>query len=148
MRLTAETHVADAIRWRPAQPARFVLLDAPCTATGAIRRHPDIPHLKTPDDVTRLGGVQERLLAAAVAMLAPGGTLVYCVCSLEPQEGKQQVARLLAHGAPVRRVPIDPAEFGGLAECVSPEGDLRTLPCHLAERGGIDGFFAARLMRA
>ena len=98
LKLTAETHVADAIRWRPAQPARFVLLDAPCTATGAIRRHPDIPHLKTPDDVARLGGVQERLLASAIAMLAPGGTLIYCVCSLEPQEGKQQVARLLAHG--------------------------------------------------
>ncbi len=148
LKLVAETHVADAMHWRPAQPVRFILLDAPCTATGAIRRHPDVPHLKTPDDVTRLASVQERLLAAAIEMLAPGGMLVYCTCSLEPQEGKQQVERLLARGAPVKRVPIDASEIGGLRECVSAEGDLRTLPCHLADKDGIDGFFAARLVRA
>lgn len=147
LKLVADTRVADAIQWRPEQPARFILLDAPCTATGAIRRHPDVPHLKTPDDVVRLAGVQERLLAAAVEMLAPGGVLVFCTCSLEPQEGKQQIERLLAHGAPVKRVPVDPAEIGGLRECVSAEGDLRTLPCHLADREGVDGFFAARLIR-
>jgi len=147
LQLSAQTLVADAIQWRPPQPVRFILLDAPCTATGAIRRHPDVPHLKSQDDVTRLGGVQERLLAAAVQMLAPGGIVVYCTCSLEPQEGKQQIERLFAAGAPVRRVPLDASEIGGLQECVSPEGDLRTLPCHLAERDGIDGFFAARLMR-
>ncbi|HKT19278.1 MAG TPA: transcription antitermination factor NusB [Stellaceae bacterium] len=147
LQLNAQTLVADAIQWRPGEPARFILLDAPCTATGAIRRHPDVPHLKTQDDVIRLGGVQERLLAAAVQMLAPGGIVVYCTCSLEPQEGKQQVERLLTSGAPVRRVPLDAAEIGGLKECVSPEGDLRTLPCHLKDLDGIDGFFAARLMR-
>jgi 16S rRNA (cytosine967-C5)-methyltransferase len=147
LKLAAETRVADAIQWRPDQPARFVLLDAPCTATGAIRRHPDVPHLKSPDDVIRLAAVQERLLAAAIEMLAPGGILVYCTCSLEPQEGKQQIHRLLTHGAPVKRSPVDPAEIGGLAECVSAEGDLRTLPCHLADREGLDGFFAARLVR-
>ena len=147
LQLSAQTLVADAIQWRPPQPVRFILLDAPCTATGAIRRHPDVPHLKSQDDVIRLGGVQERLLAAAVQMLAPGGIVVYCTCSLEPQEGKQQIERLFAAGAPVRRVPLDASEIGGLQECVSPEGDLRTLPCHLAERDGIDGFFAARLMR-
>ena len=147
LQLNAQTLVADAIQWRPVEPARFILLDAPCTATGAIRRHPDVPHLKTQDDVIRLGGVQERLLAAAVQMLAPGGIVVYCTCSLEPQEGKQQVERLLTSGAPVRRVPLDAAEIGGLKECVSPEGDLRTLPCHLKDLDGIDGFFAARLMR-
>ncbi len=147
LKLAADTHVADAIQWRPDQPVRFILLDAPCTATGAIRRHPDVPHLKGPDDVIRLASVQERLLAAAIDMLAPGGTLVYCTCSLEPQEGKQLVERLLARGAPVKRSAIDPAEIGGLAECVSAEGDLRTLPCHLADREGLDGFFAARLVR-
>jgi len=147
LQLSAQTLVADAIQWRPPQPVRFILLDAPCTATGAIRRHPDVPHLKSQDDVIRLGGVQERLLAAAVQMLAPGGIVVYCTCSLEPQEGKQQIERLFAAGAPVRRVRLDASEIGGLQECVSPEGDLRTLPCHLAERDGIDGFFAARLMR-
>jgi len=147
LRLHAETHVADAIQWRPHQPVRFVLLDAPCTATGAIRRHPDVPHLKTPDDVTRLAGVQERLLAAAVDMLAPGGMLVYCTCSLEQQEGKMQIERLLAQGAPVKRVPVDAAEIGGLRECISADGDLRTLPCHLGDKDGLDGFFGARLMR-
>jgi 16S rRNA (cytosine967-C5)-methyltransferase len=145
--LAVESLTADAVTWRPPAPARHVLLDAPCTATGAIRRHPDVPHLKTPDDVARLAAVQERLIAAAVDMLAPGGTLVYCTCSLEPQEGQQQVARLLAKGAPVTRRGIAPEEVGGLGELITPEGDLRTLPCHLAEVDGIDGFFAARLVR-
>ncbi len=145
--LSAECLVADAAQWTPPEPARLILLDAPCTATGAIRRHPDVPHLKTPDDITRLAAVQERLLATAVGMLAPGGTLVYCTCSLEPMEGVQQVTRLLSRGAPVRRRRIEPAEIGGLAECISEDGDLRTLPCHLAEYDGLDGFYAARLVR-
>jgi 16S rRNA (cytosine967-C5)-methyltransferase len=143
-----ESLVGDASTWRPPEPVRYVLLDAPCTATGAIRRHPDVPHLKSPDDVARLAAVQERLVAAAIEMLAPGGTLVYCTCSLEPQEGVQQVERLLARGAPVKRKPIDPAEIGGLAECVTPAGDLRTLPSHLAQFEGLDGFYAARLVRS
>jgi 16S rRNA (cytosine967-C5)-methyltransferase len=146
--LNAECLVADAAVWRPPEPARYVLLDAPCTATGAIRRHPDVPHLKTGDDVARLAAVQERLLAAAAEMLAPGGMLVFCVCSLEPQEGVNHVTRLLARGVPLERRPIDPAEIGGLAECVTPDGDLRTLPCHLAALDGLDGFYAARLVRA
>ncbi len=146
--LDAECLVADAVQWRPPEPARFVLLDAPCTATGAIRRHPDVPHLKTPDDIARLAAVQERLLASAVEMVAPGGMLVYCTCSLEPQEGVQQVKRLLERrGAGVERRPITPAEIGGLAECLTAEGDLRTLPCHLSDYEGMDGFYAARLVR-
>jgi 16S rRNA (cytosine967-C5)-methyltransferase len=145
--LAVDSLTADAVTWRPPEPSRYVLLDAPCTATGAIRRHPDVPHLKTPDDVARLAAVQERLIAAAVDMLAPGGTLVYCTCSLEPQEGHQQVARLLAKGAPVTRRPIAPEEIGGLADLITSEGDMRTLPCHLADVDGIDGFFAARLIR-
>jgi 16S rRNA (cytosine967-C5)-methyltransferase len=145
--LGVESLVADAAVWRPSEPVRNVLLDAPCTATGAIRRHPDVPHLKTPDDVARLAAVQERLIASAVEMLAPGGTLVYCTCSLEPQEGPLQIAKLLARGAPVRRRPIDASEIGNLAQCLTPDGDLRTLPSHLSEYDGIDGFFAARLVR-
>lgn len=144
--LSVEALVADAATWRPPEPVRHILLDAPCTATGAIRRHPDVPHLKTPDDVTRLAAVQERLVAAAIEMLAPGGTLVYCTCSLEPQEGPQQIAKLLARGAPVRRRPVDAAEIGGLSECLTADGDLRTLPCHLPEYDGLDGFYAARLV--
>ena len=148
LHLEAECVSADAGTWQPPEPAHYVLLDAPCTATGAIRRHPDVPHLKSMDDVHRLAAVQERLLDAAVAMLAPGGTLVYCTCSLEPEEGSQQVERLLARGAPVRRRPIVAEEIGGLGECLTPEGELRTFPCHLAGTEGLDGFYAARLVRA
>jgi 16S rRNA (cytosine967-C5)-methyltransferase len=145
--LTVETVCADAVSWKPSSRVSGVLLDAPCTATGAIRRHPDVPHLKTPDDVLRLAMVQERLLHAAVEMLEPGGTLVYCTCSLEPEEGPRQIAKLLSRGAPVTRKPIEGAELGGLTELITPDGDLRTLPCHLTDHDGIDGFFACRLIR-
>ena len=147
LHLEAECVSGDAGSWRPSEPAQFVLLDAPCTATGAIRRHPDVPHLKSMDDVHRLAAVQERLLDAAVAMLAPGGTLVYCTCSLEPEEGSQQIERLLARKAPVRRRPVAAEEIGGLKECLTADGDLRTFPCHLAANDGLDGFYAARLVR-
>ena len=147
LHLEAECVAADAATWQPPELAPLVLLDAPCTATGAIRRHPDVPHLKTMDDVIRLAAVQERLLDAAVAMLVPGGTLVYCTCSLEPEEGPQQIERLLARGAKVRRRPVAAEEVGGLTECLTADGDLRTFPCHLAELDGLDGFFAARLVR-
>ena len=137
---------ADALTWRPARPVDAVLLDAPCTATGAIRRHPDVPHLKQPEDVIRLSIVQDNLLRAALDILRPGGTLVYCTCSLEPEEGPLRVAALLRSGAPVARRPIAPDEIGG-ADWIAAGGDLRTLPCHLPEYDGIDGFYAARLVK-
>jgi 16S rRNA (cytosine967-C5)-methyltransferase len=145
--LAAETVAADAALWRPTEPAAAVLLDAPCTATGTIRRHPDVPWLKGPQDLAKLVPLQDRLLAAATAMTEPGGTLVYCVCSLQPEEGPERIAALLAAGAPVERVPIAPREVGGLDELLTPLGELRSLPCHLAERGGLAGFYAARLRR-
>jgi 16S rRNA (cytosine967-C5)-methyltransferase len=145
--LSVEAIAADALVWRPDQPADAVLLDAPCTATGAIRRHPDVPHLKQPDDVARLAVVQENLLRAAVDMLRPGGTLVYCTCSLEPEEGPERVASLLRSGAAVERRPIDPLAIGAPADWVTADGDLRTLPSHLSEHDGIDGFYAARLVK-
>ena len=144
----ADVVCADVATWRPARPATHILLDLPCSATGTIRRHPDVWRLKTPDDVARLCGTQDRLLTAAVDMLAPGGTLVACVCSLQPEEGPARIAALLAAGAPLRRRPITPAEVGGLAELITADGDLRTLPCHLADAGGMDGFYACRLTRA
>lgn len=144
---SVEAIVADAAIWQPRAKAAGVLLDAPCTATGAIRRHPDVPHLKSPDDVARLAVVQERLLAAAGEMVAPGGTLVYCTCSLEPEEGPQQVARFLDRNPSFRRAPVQPSEVGGLTGFLTSQGDLRTLPSHLAEVDGIDGFYAARLVR-
>jgi 16S rRNA (cytosine967-C5)-methyltransferase len=145
--LQAECVAADATTWRPAMPLRFVLLDAPCTATGAIRRNPDVPWLKTPDDLKRMTQIQDRLLAHAVTLLAPGGVLVYCTCSLETEEGPDRIATLLKSGAPLSRRPIEAREIGGLSQCLNAEGDLRTLPCHLAELGGLDGFYASRLVR-
>ena len=145
--LAATTVTADVCLWRPALPADAVLLDAPCTATGAIRRHPDVPWLKTPADVRRMAAEQDRLLRAAIEMVRPGGLLVYTTCSLEVEEGLARVESLLAQGAPLRRRPVVPVEVSGLAELITPQGDLRTLPCHLADRGGMDGFYAARLER-
>lgn len=145
--LAAETVHADATAWRPERPATHLLLDAPCSATGAIRRHPDIPHLKKPDDIDRLARLQDRLLDAAANMLAPGGLLVYCVCSLEPEEGPERIAALLARHPGLAREPVTAALPDGLDELITADGDLRTLPCHLAELGGLDGFYAARLRR-
>ena len=148
LRLDADIVAADAATWQAGVPLDAILLDAPCSATGASRRHPDVLHLKQPADVARLTALQDRLLDNAVRQLAPGGTLVYCTCSLEAAEGPERIARLLAQGgAPVRRRPLDSAELPGLTGIVTPDGDLRTLPCHLAESGGMDGFYAARLTR-
>lgn len=145
--LRAEIVVADAIEWRGDAPFDAVLLDAPCTATGTIRRHPDIPWLKSPADVTRLAGVQDRLLRAAVELVRPGGIIVYAVCSLQPEEGPQRIAALLEAGAPVERMPIRREALAGLPVELTAAGEVRTLPVHLAERGGLDGFFIAGLRR-
>jgi 16S rRNA (cytosine967-C5)-methyltransferase len=138
---------ADAATWRPEEPAEAVLLDAPCSATGTIRRHPDLPWLKRPADIPKLTALQDRLLANAIAMTRPGGLIVYATCSLQPEEGIERIESLLAAGAPVERLPIAVEEVGGLADILNPEGDLRSLPFHLGEKGGMDGFYAARLKR-
>ena len=152
MHLDAELVEADATTWRPRQTFDAVLLDAPCTATGTIRRHPDILRLKRPEDIAALSDLQTRLLDNAVQLLRPGGTLVYCACSLEPEEGSEQIARLLAREPRLARAPIKPGEWGIAPDWITPDGDLRTLPFHLpdarAELGGLDGFYAARLVRA
>jgi 16S rRNA (cytosine967-C5)-methyltransferase len=147
LRLQAHVAIADALAWRPPRPAGHVLLDAPCTATGTIRRHPDIAWHKTPADVTRMAELQARLLEAAVAMLEPAGVLVYASCSLQPEEGPDVIERALATGLPVARLPIQASELDGLPLDLTDAGDVRTLPCHLAGRGGLDGFFIARLRR-
>jgi 16S rRNA (cytosine967-C5)-methyltransferase len=145
LRLRAETVAADAREWRPAQPADAVIVDVPCSATGTIRRHPDVAWLKRSGDVASLVPIQERLLAAAADMVKPGGLLVYCSCSLQPEEGPGQIDAFLIREPSFRRVPVTPGEVGGLGDLITPGGDLRTLPCHLAGQGGMDGFFAARL---
>jgi len=153
--LDAVYFTANAVHWRPHEPAPFVLLDAPCTATGAMRRHPDIGRLKMPNDVTRMAKIQDTLLDAAAEMLAPGGLLVFCTCSLQPEEGPQRIAAFLARNENFTRERIGPQEVAGIAEFVTADGDLRTLPSQMGgaeaaktgKAGGIDGFYAARLRR-
>jgi 16S rRNA (cytosine967-C5)-methyltransferase len=151
LHLEAALVEADATTWRPGHSFDAVLLDAPCTATGAIRRHPDILRLKRPEDVAALSDLQTRLLDNAVQLLKPGGMLVYCTCSLEPEEGLEQIARLLAREPRLARAPIEPGECGIAPDWITRDGDLRTLPFHLpaagTQLGGIDGFYAARLVR-
>jgi len=126
---------------------RGVLRDLPCTATGTIRRHPDVARLKRPADVATLTSVQDRLLQAAVAMTRPGGVIVYCACSLQPEEGALRLQALFDADTPAARLPVTAEEVGGVAELITRDGDLRTLPWHLGEQGGMDGFYAARLVR-
>ncbi len=147
LHLSAELVVADAATWDPGEPADAILLDAPCTATGAIRRHPDVQRLKTAEDVEKLSRAQGRLLAHAVDLLKVGGTLVYCTCSIQPEEGEAQIDRLLARDGRVGRVPVTAAELDGLTEPINERGEVRSLPGMLAAEGGIDGFFVARLRR-
>jgi 16S rRNA (cytosine967-C5)-methyltransferase len=153
--LDAETVVADGADWLDRNHDRGfdgILVDAPCTATGTIRRHPDVGWLRQEADIVPLAALQKRLLQKAVALLKPGGTLVYCTCSLEPEEGEQAIAAVLATEPAMRRAPIAPSELTGLTEIVTAEGDLRTLPCHLPHAdprlGGLDGFYAARLVKS
>jgi len=156
--LAAQTVTADLLTWTPAEQFDAILLDAPCSATGTIRRHPDIAWLKTPSDIANLAGLQARLLERAVTWLKPGGRLVYCTCSLEAEEGEDRIAGLLARNGDVERDPIMPHEVAGLAHCLTPNGDLRTLPCTAFEPSGgadsssapsgMDGFFIARLRRS
>jgi 16S rRNA (cytosine967-C5)-methyltransferase len=153
--LEAEQVVADAAEWQAGNDGGGfdgILVDAPCSSTGTIRRHPDVAWLRQEGDIGALMTLQKRLLHKAVALLKPGGTLVYCTCSLEPEEGEQAISALLAAESAVRRAPIDAGEVAGLAEIVTAEGDLRTLPCHLPHDdprlGGLDGFYAARLVKS
>jgi 16S rRNA (cytosine967-C5)-methyltransferase len=148
--LKADTVAADALEWQ-AGPFDAILLDAPCSSTGTIRRHPDVPWLKSEADLSVLTSLQHRLLDRAVDMLKPGGVLVYCVCSLEPEEGEAQIAALLARDARVVRNPVTAQDVFDRGEFVTGDGDLRTLPLHFPDSdprwGGLDGFYAARLTR-
>jgi 16S rRNA (cytosine967-C5)-methyltransferase len=150
LELQAEIVAADALEWQSG-PFDAVLLDAPCSSTGTIRRHPDVPWLKSESDIAALTSLQQRLLDRAIDLLNPGATLVYCVCSLEPEEAEDQIAALLARDPRVARTPVAMQEVAGHAEFLTAEGDLRTLPPQLPDPdprwGGLDGFYAARLTR-
>jgi 16S rRNA (cytosine967-C5)-methyltransferase len=148
--LSAEIVAKDAAIWQ-AEPFDAVLLDAPCSATGTIRRHPDVAWTKTPEDRDKLAALQARLLEAAARLTKPGGRLVYCTCSLEPHEGEEQIEAFLAEHPDFARAPITPEEIGGLADAIDRNGDLRTLPHQLQHEtprlSGWTGFYASRLIR-
>ncbi len=145
MQLSAEIVCADALEFRTEAPFDAILLDAPCTSTGTLRRHPDIAWLRRPTDIRALTEIQGALIAACAKLLKPSAPLVYAVCSLEPEEGPEITARALEQGW--RRAPITPAEIAGADEFIGANGDLRTLPSHWPEIGGLDGFYAAKLVR-
>jgi 16S rRNA (cytosine967-C5)-methyltransferase len=148
LRLQVEIVTGDALAWRPSAPLDAVLLDAPCSATGTIRRHPDVPHLKRPRDIAALTAQQDALIDAAFAMLRPGGRMVYAVCSLQPEEGPARIAAAIARLGARMGARLDPINLPGMPEAVTAEGTIRTTPALWPERGGMDGFFAARLIRA
>jgi 16S rRNA (cytosine967-C5)-methyltransferase len=137
---------ADATVWHPPELFDAVLLDAPCSATGTIRRHPDVARVKRPRDVQAVTQAQDKLLEAAAAMLRPGGRLIYAVCSLQPEEGAPRIAAAIARTG-LRHDPFRPGELAALPEARTKEGFLRTHPGFWRDRGGMDGFFAARLIR-
>jgi 16S rRNA (cytosine967-C5)-methyltransferase len=145
--LTVDLVTADAARWQPERIFDAILLDAPCAGTGTLRRHPDIAWLKDEQDVRRLTATQDRLLEHAVDLLKPGGTLVYAVCSLQPEEGPERLEALLARDKRLQRLAVRPAELPGLEAAVTADGDVRTLPSMWSERGGMDGFYVARVIR-
>ena len=146
-RLAAEIVAADALVWAPAAPVDAILLDAPCTATGTIRRHPDLPHLPRGRDVRALAALQSALLARAWAWLAPGGRLVYCVCSLFPDEGEARIAGFRSACPEARVVPPDAVDLGLDPAWIDPAGGLRLRPDFWPERGGMDGFYAVCLAK-
>lgn len=148
LRLNAQIVHADVNNWQPSRLSRYILLDAPCTATGTIRRHPDIMHLRGKEDLQRAIVIQDTLLDAAVRMLAPGGIIVFATCSLQVEEGKQRISSLLERHSDLIRVPINESDHECLGPFVTNDGDIQTLPAHWADLGGMDGFYAARLKRS
>ncbi|MDY0029344.1 MAG: 16S rRNA (cytosine(967)-C(5))-methyltransferase RsmB [Pseudobdellovibrionaceae bacterium] len=145
---SVRTEIADAAVWRSREQFPYILLDAPCSATGTIRRNPDVLWMKSEGDLNSLVDLQARLLENALSMLQPGGVLVYCTCSLQKCEGENQIDRLIERRDDVDRIPIQASEVGEIRDFITPRGDVRILPTYLPEIGGIDGFYIARLGKA
>ncbi len=139
--------ISDASVWKPSSPPQRILLDAPCSATGTIRRHPDTGYLKSPKDIERLASIQEKLLSHAGTMLGVGGLLIYCTCSLQKDEGERQIEHFLGSNPDFERIAITPQEVGNYNELINENGDIRAMPYNLSEQGGLDGFFISRLTR-
>ncbi len=150
LQLEATIVTSDLLEWKPDRQFDAILLDAPCTATGTIRRHPDLPYLKKPSNITPLVELQKSMLDKAIDLLKPGGKLVYATCSLEPSEGTDHIDRLLSQRDDILLSEIEPEEVYGRPDWLV-KGRLRTLPFYLQlsdpDLSGMDGFFAARLTK-
>jgi 16S rRNA (cytosine967-C5)-methyltransferase len=144
--LAADIVAADVMAWQPPEPVDAILLDAPCSATGIFRRHPEVLHRLRQRTLAELAQGQSAMLARAADWLKPGGTLVYSVCSLEPEEGEEVVEAFLAIRADYRLAPLEAAELP--LEVPVRGGLVRTLPGLWLAEGGADGFFIARFARA
>lgn len=143
--LEAELIAADALEWRPETPPDAILLDAPCSATGTIRRHPDLPFLRDGSGIAELVALQSRLLDHTLELLRPGGRLVYAVCSLLPEEGEAQIAALLERHPGLR---VEAPDLPGIDTAwITSEGGLRLRPDYWPELGGMDGFYMARITK-
>ncbi len=152
--LDADIVTTDALSWHPAEPPDMVLIDAPCNATGTIRRHPDIPRTRNPARADQFVALQARLLDHAAKIVAPGGTIVFCTCSLDPREGENQIGGFLQRNRDFRVVAVLADDIGGMVDAITGDGYLRTLPFMTPSApgsgpatGGMDGFFAARLVK-
>jgi 16S rRNA (cytosine967-C5)-methyltransferase len=145
-RTSVQVVIADALDWTPPSKFDAIVLDAPCSATGTIRRHPDLPHLKSGAVLSSLMPLQDALMGRAWQWLAPGGTLVYATCSLLPDEGEARVAAFLGAHPGARLDPVTPDD--GIGPEMIADGALRSLPHHWPEIGGLDGFYAARIVAA
>ncbi len=141
LQLEAETITSDVMDFAPDELADAILLDAPCSATGTIRRHPDVAYLKTRGTIKALTKIQSDMLRKAESLLKPGGILIYCTCSLQTDEGEKQIAQVLKRGG-FERLAVSKEEIGGLENAITPDGDVRTLPSM-----GMDGFFISRLRK-
>lgn len=145
--LDARIECADVLQWQCPEQADAVLLDAPCSATGTIRRHPDAPYLKKSSDIDTLTKLQAQLLDRAATFVKPGGTLIYCTCSLQKREGELQIEQFLDRNASFERLPVKPADLDGLSHLINENADIRTLPHHnVGPATGMDGFFISRLV--
>jgi 16S rRNA (cytosine967-C5)-methyltransferase len=151
LKLDVASVAADILEWEPEEKFDAVLLDAPCSSTGTIRRHPDVIWTKTPQDVEGLAGLQMKLIRKAASLVRPGGMLVYANCSMLKREGENLLAAILREPQGLVHKPLDKGEFAGFENLVNGQGALRTLPLHLpaangdiSSTGGMDGFFACR----
>ena len=147
LNLQPEIIVGDSCKWQPKKPLDGVLIDAPCSATGTLRRYPDIYYTKTTKDMDVSANIQKLLIKSAHNMVRKGGLIVFSTCSLQPKEGTELVDSVLAEEKSLSRLPISAKELELTPDMVNGVGDLRTLPFHEGHIGGMDGFFAARLVR-